>query len=204
MSRIANVPNALGVARLAGAPAMAALAWFDQSRAFFWLLIALLLTDWVDGKLARLLGQRTEFGARLDSLADAAMYAALAFGVWRLHPDVLRQEAIWLAAFVLSYLASLVAGFVKFGRLPSYHTRAAKTCWLLIGVAAIVLFANGASWPVRVALIAVTLSNLEAIAITGVLRRHRSDVPSVYHALRHRRAGGDGTEPGAGSERGTG
>lgn len=177
-----NVPNTLGLIRLASAPAMALLAWHGMADVFFWLLVASLLTDWVDGKLARWLDQRTAFGARLDSVADAAMYAALAFGVWRLHPEVLRRESLWLAAALGGYLLSLAAGFVKFGRLPTYHTRAAKTCWLLVGLAAIALFADGPAWPVRVALIAVTLANLEAIAITAVLERPRDDIPSVYHA----------------------
>lgn len=177
-----NVPNTLGLIRLASAPAMALLAWYGMGDVFFWLLVASLLTDWVDGKLARWLDQRTAFGARLDSVADAAMYAALAFGVWRLHPEVLRRESLWLAAALGGYVLSLAAGFVKFGRMPTYHTRAAKTCWLLVGLTAIALFADGPAWPVRVTLIAVTLTNLEAIAITTVLDRHRDDVPSLYHA----------------------
>lgn len=196
MHRALNVPNALGLIRLAAAPAMAALAWLGRERVFLWLLVASLLTDWVDGKLARLLDQRTAFGARLDSVADAAMYAALAFGAWRLHPGVLEREAIWFAAAVGGYLVSLASGFLKFRRMPSYHTRAAKTCWLLVGVAAIVLFAGGPTWPVRIALIAVTLTNVEAIAITAVLGRQRDDLPSLYHAWRSRRAerGGDGED----------
>lgn len=193
--RILNAPNVLGMLRLAGTPALVALAWLDRDRAFLWLLIALWLTDWIDGKLARLLDQRTAFGARLDSVADAAMYAALALGAWWLHPDVLRQEAMWLAAAGLGYVAALFVGFVKFGRMPTYHTRGAKTCWLLVGVAAILLFAGGPSWPVRIALIAVTLTNLEAIAITAVLRRPRSDVPSLYHAWRIRRVGRGAASP---------
>ena len=42
----------------------------------------------------------------------------------------------------------------KYRRWPSYHTRAAKTCWFLIAVAAVCLFAGWAVWPLRVAAIA--------------------------------------------------
>ena len=73
-------------------------------------------------------------------------------------------------------------------RLPAYHTRAAKTCWLLIGVGTVFLFSGGSVWPTRVALAAVILTNLEAAAISCLLPRWRTDVTSVFHALGDRRA----------------
>lgn len=183
-----NLPNALCAFRLLGSPVLAYLAYRNEPAAFAWLFAALFASDWLDGKLAILLDQRTEFGARLDSAADVAMYAALLFGACWLEWDVVRAEAGWMVAAVASYGVSALVGFVRFGRVPSYHTRAAKTCWLLIGIASFSVFAGGPVWPVRVAMIAGILTNAEGVGITLVLPRWETDVPSILHAARRRAA----------------
>jgi CDP-diacylglycerol--glycerol-3-phosphate 3-phosphatidyltransferase len=180
-----NVPNALCAFRLFGSPVAAYLAWRHQETAFVWLLAFLFLSDWVDGKLAILLKQRTTFGARLDSAADVALYAALLFGSCWLKWELIRQEAVWLIVAVASYVLSCLIGLIKFRRVPSYHTRAAKTGWLLIGVAAVSVFANWSIWPLRITMIAVTLTNVEAMLITFVLPEWEANVTSLYHAVRN-------------------
>ena len=184
-----NLPNALCVLRILGTPVLAWLAWRGAPTAFAWLFAALFVSDWLDGKLAILLDQRTTIGARLDSAADAAMYAALLFGLARLEWDAVRAEWPWIAAAVAGYGAAGLAGKAKFGHFPSYHTRAAKTCWLLVGIAVFALFGHGAVGPLRLAAGAVVLANVESLLITRVLPRWRADVPSLYHALRDRSAG---------------
>lgn len=179
-----NVPNAICVLRLIGAVVLAWLAHRGSAHAFAWLFAALFLSDWIDGKLAILLRQRTTIGARLDSAADVAMYAALLFGLVRLEWSVVRAEWLWIAAAISSYVTAGAAGMLKFGRFPTYHTRSAKTSWLLVGIAVVALFADGPVWPLRVATGLVTLANLESLVITCVLPRWRVDVPSLYHALR--------------------
>lgn len=182
-----NVPNILCAMRLIGAPILVGLAIANQPEIFVALLIFLLFTDWIDGKLAILWKQRTTFGARLDSVADAAMYSALLFGAVWLKWEIVRDEAWWLIAAVATYALSTCLGFAKFRRMPSYHTRAAKTCWLLTSVAAITLFAGWSVWPLRIAAAGVALTNLEATAITCLLSDWRADVTSVYHAWRDAR-----------------
>lgn len=186
-NRIVTVPNVLCLVRLLGSFGLAALALDGRGEAFIWLFVALMLTDWLDGKLAILLRQKSVLGARLDSWADAALYAALLFGALWLHGATLRAELGWIVMAVASYAVSTLAGFGKYGRWPSYHTRAAKTSWLLIAVAAVCLFEGWALWPLRVAAVAITLTNLEAISITMLSAQWRADVESVFHVLAERR-----------------
>lgn len=183
-----NVPNILCAMRLIGSPILVGLAIVNQPEVFVALLIFLLLTDWIDGKLAILWKQQTTFGARLDSVADAAMYSALLFGAAWLQWGVVRNEFPWLVAALATYALTTACGFAKFRRMPSYHTRSAKTCWLLTSVAAVSMFAGWSILPLRVAAIGVTLSNLEATAITWLLPQWRADVTSIYHVWRDRRA----------------
>lgn len=183
-NKILTIPNLLCLVRLVGSFILIPIAWQGRNEVFLWCFIFLAMTDWVDGKLAILLNQRTVLGARLDSWADAALYAALLFGLVTLYGDTLRAELAWIATALVTYLISTVAGFWKYKRWPSYHTRAAKTSWFLTGLAVIALFVEWAIWPLRVAAVAVTLTNIEAIFITIISPAWRADVTSVYHAWR--------------------
>ncbi len=179
-----NLPNALCAYRLVGSLVLVGLALADFQAAFFVLLVTLVASDWIDGKLAIWLNQRTVFGARLDSFADAAMYIAALISVWLLRWDYVAPEVWWFAAALGTYAASTAAGLWKYGRWPSYHTRGAKTSWLLVSIAMLAVFAKGSPWFLRLAMLSVTLTNLEALGMTCVLSQWRADVPSLYHAWR--------------------
>jgi cardiolipin synthase len=69
--RVVTIPNALSVLRLAGVPLF--LYLLLGPRADGWALVVLMVggfTDWLDGKLARLLDQYSRLGALLDPAVD--------------------------------------------------------------------------------------------------------------------------------------
>jgi phosphatidylglycerophosphate synthase len=179
---VLNVPNALSCIRLLVVPVLLALAWSGHSRTFFVCLIISVLTDAADGWLARRLNQATELGARLDSWSDFATWLALPFCVWWLRPDVIREQAPYLAVAILVYLVAIAFGFLKYGRLTSYHTWGAKLIAVIMAVAALVLFGGGPGWPLRVVVPVVVLSQIEEILITALLPAWRANVPSLWHA----------------------
>lgn len=183
-----NVPNTLCTIRLVGSLVMLALAWTDLSTGYFLAMIIFLQsTDWVDGKLAILLKQQTNFGAKLDSVADATFYGSTLLVTWWLKGDVLREEWPWIAAALGAYALNMAAAFAKFHRLPAYHTRMAKTGWLLISIAILAVYTDWSIWPLRIATAAVCITNLEEAVITFVLLRPHVDIPSLYHAFKIRR-----------------
>ena len=72
-----TVPNALSVLRLAGVPLFLWLLLGPEADG--WALVVLIVsgaTDWLDGKLARLLDQYSRLGEALDPLADRAYTVA--------------------------------------------------------------------------------------------------------------------------------
>ena len=84
-----TVPNALSVIRLAGVPLFLWLLLGPQADG--WALIVLVvsgITDWLDGKLARLLDQYSRLGALLDPAVDRLyiLAALLALGVREVVP----------------------------------------------------------------------------------------------------------------------
>ncbi len=188
VASLVNVPNTLCAIRFVGAFVLIGLAMGQATNLFAGLLLFLLMTDWVDGKLAILLKQQTKFGARFDTVADVSLYTALLFGMLWLKGTEIASQWPWMGVGVASYAISVIAALIKFGSFPSYHTRAAKTCWLLVSVASVALFAGWSVWPIRVAAIAVIATNCEAIAITCVLKSSQVDLPSLYHAWKIRQA----------------
>jgi len=145
-----------------------------------------MVSDIVDGKLARWLGQTSEIGARLDSWADVAMMAAGPFcAVW-LRPDLVRTEALFVALVLGGYAVAIAAGYAKFGRLTSYHTRAATLAAYFIGAGVILGIGGITTWVFRIGALLVACAELEEVAITWALPEWRANVPSLALALRIR------------------
>jgi len=176
-----TIPNVLAVFRLLASPGLVFLGAAERRTGLLLLFLLLTATDWIDGKLAVWLDQRTALGSRLDSLGDGVMYGSLLLGLGLLMGDRIVAEWPWIAPACLTYLASLGAGVLKFGALPSYHTAQAKASWLLALLSGVAILVQGWIWPLRVTALAVTATNVEALLITRALDRPREDVPSIFH-----------------------
>ena len=87
-----NIPNALTVSRIVLIPVMVALFYAPFSGHLFaaaLVFTAAAVTDWIDGYLARRLGQMTKFGAFLDPVADKLMVAVALVLLVERHNDLL-------------------------------------------------------------------------------------------------------------------
>lgn len=176
-------PNLITSLRIIGSPGLVILAWIDRPFSLGLLAIILVLTEWLDGFVARRLSEESKTGARLDSIADALFYLSLLVAVAVLNPTLIGREGNWIAAAIGSYLINWLASCVKFRRLPSYHTWAAKGVWFVVGAGILSLLVGWSAWPFRIAMICVVLTNLEATAITLILAKCQVNVSSVWHVL---------------------
>jgi CDP-diacylglycerol--glycerol-3-phosphate 3-phosphatidyltransferase len=181
-----HVPNLLSIFRIAMVPVLGGLAWNGMGAAFLVALVVSLTSDVLDGWIARKSGGATPLGAKLDSWGDLATYVSLPLFAWWLWPEVLRAEAPFMVAGLLAYFAPIAAGLIRWRRITSYHTWAAKGTSVVMGAALLCLFAGGPAWPFQVAVVLLVLEALEELAITATLPRLHSDVPSLWHALRIR------------------
>lgn len=110
-----TVPNALSVLRLAGVPLFLWLLLGPHSDV--WAIVVLAiggLTDWLDGKLARLLGQYSRLGALLDPAVDRLyiLAALVALGV--------RDVVPWWAVIALVARDVVLAGCLVVLRRRGY------------------------------------------------------------------------------------
>src|SRR4029453_15216893 len=81
-SRILTLPNIGTLVRLACLPLFLWLLFGREDRAAAaWLLAGLGITDWIDGYLARHLGQTSELGKILDPVADRLLFFVGAGGI---------------------------------------------------------------------------------------------------------------------------
>ena len=163
------------------------LAWNGAAGPFLTLFALGLLSDVLDGMLARRLGQESEFGARLDQWADFALWVSFPLGAWWLWPEIVRPEALYVILAVVCLLLPTAIAYARYREVPGYHTWAAKLDSVLMGIGVPVLLLFDIAGPFRFAALFLLVCAVDEIAITVLLRECRHDVPSAFHAARLRR-----------------
>lgn len=176
---MAYIPNILSSLRIVIAPLLLYFAWNGEKKIFLVLLVISLLSDAVDGFIARRFDLSTKLGARLDSIGDMATYLVVPFCAWWLWPEILKKEAPFVITAIAAYLLPLAAGLLKFRNITSYHTYGAKISAVLISIALPFLFFTDFAWIFRIAAVFQAFVALEEILITIHLPELRSNVKSI-------------------------
>ncbi len=158
-----TIANAVSLARLGAVPVFLwVLLGRDDLVTAAWLMLIIGVTDWLDGSLARALGQVSEIGKFLDPLADrvailAAIVGGLIAGVVPALigvPLLIREIVVAIGALYLvsrldsnvevKYLGK-VATFIVYGAIPSFYlaeagTEVFRVVGWVTGVAGLVLY----------------------------------------------------------------
>jgi CDP-diacylglycerol--glycerol-3-phosphate 3-phosphatidyltransferase len=175
------------------APVMLLLAWVHPSPvAFAACLVVGLLSDVFDGILARRLNVATPALRRLDSIADSVFYVAALSAAWHLHPSELREYLVALVILVVMEVARYAFDLWKFRREAAYHLWSSKV-WgicLFVGFFALLIFGRGGLFVAAPIYVGI-LVDLEGLAVSIVLRKWKSDVPTLVHAWRLRQQIGE-------------
>ena len=77
-----TIPNLISMVRLVGAPILLWLANNDHDIAVIFVLIIASASDYLDGKLARILKQQSKLGEILDPTTDRIYIAAILYLLW--------------------------------------------------------------------------------------------------------------------------
>lgn len=178
---IYSIPNLLSMLRLALVPVLIGLAYIGDAHGFLGLLVISLLSDVLDGYLARKLNQVSELGAKLDSWGDMLTYGSMILGLYWIWPEVFTAQAAYLLATMVFFIAPLLMALRKFGEYPSYHTWGAKAAAVLMAPAYYMLVLLDADGFFRAVILLHVLVACEEIAITIILDRPRSNVRSVFN-----------------------
>jgi phosphatidylglycerophosphate synthase len=186
---IKALPNCLSLLRIACAPVLVIAAAATGSRSWFWGIFgAMLLTDALDGFLARRLHAVSDLGRRLDSYGDYATVGATVAGVWLLWPAVMRREWAWIAGALAACFAVTVYGLIRWRTVPGYHTLLAKTLGFILPATLVLLLLGWSATPFHFAVGLQVLAGGEELAIALLLPGYSGEVRTVRHAWRRRQA----------------
>lgn len=186
-SRLKALPNGLSLLRLACAPVLVIAAAATGSRPWFWGIFgAMLLTDALDGFLARRLQAVSDLGRRLDSYGDYATVGATVAGVWLLWPAVMQREWAWIAGALAACFAVTVYGLVRWRIVPGYHTLLAKILGFMLPATLALLLLGWSATPFHFAVGLQVLAGGEELAIALLLPGYSGEVRTVRHAWRMR------------------
>lgn len=181
-------PNVISGVRIALMPAVLTAAMAGSRPWFLVLLAASLLTDVLDGCLARWLDAHSDFGRKLDSAADYLTMITGLSGIALLWPEIMRRELPWVAVGLAAFFGVVVLGFVRLGRAPCYHTWAAKAGAAGCALSLIPLLAEWAATPFHIMIVLQILAGIEEMAIVLLVPEHTGEIATLWHALRRRRA----------------
>ena len=181
-----NWPNMISIIRILLAPVLFYFALTQQPHWFFGTLIIVIITDVLDGLLARVLKQITALGAHLDSWGDFIIYTTLAICAWILWPEIVIRELYYFILIILCFTLPVIVGLMKFRTVISYHTWSVKLAVAVTLIGYILLFAGIFDSVFRIAVLFCFYAALEEIAITLLLRKECTDVRTVWQALKLR------------------
>lgn len=180
-----TIPNVICIGRFFGSLLLIPIAYSGNGTAFIVTVLLLFASDWIDGKLAIWLRQRSVLGARIDSVADSTFYMMTGLGSLWLKWSEFGAVFWWCAAAVMSYAVTIGVALWKYGKMPSYHTYGAKLSNWLVMAGTAMWFLWDQVWPLRIALAGVVLTNLETAIMTWKLPEWRADVPTLWHSRKY-------------------
>jgi cardiolipin synthase len=182
-----NTPNAISLARLLATPILLAAVIQGRMGLFKWLLLACLLSDILDGLIARAFHLRSKLGARLDSTADM-LVAFISIAALFVFQRAFLAAHFWELSIVISlYALEILAALLRYGKISSFHTIANRIAAYSQGIFVMSLFLWGYRGWLFQPMIALTIvASVEEFLLLGVLPEWRSDVRGLYWVLADR------------------
>ncbi|WP_298512290.1 CDP-alcohol phosphatidyltransferase family protein [uncultured Kordia sp.] len=185
---IYNVPNFLSFYRLLTFPLILWFIYTGEESLFAIFLCVNLITDILDGLIARSFNLQTKFGARLDSLADNGTFIAAFIGVFTFKIDDFANSIWMLWLFIGFYILGLIVSFIKFKQYPSLHLYTTKIGGYVQGIFIFILFAwSYNEYMFYIAMIIGYISHIEEITILLISNEMKTDAKGLYWILKEQK-----------------
>lgn len=187
-ARIWTTANLLSFYRFCASPVIVWAALSGHRGLYIVLMLVSLVSDAVDGFLARRWKEETRLGARLDALADSFTLGAGLTGVWMFERAPFIEAPFWLLLFLGTLALATLVSLVKFRRLPAFHLYSFKLADLALTAFFVAVFLyDFLPWAYALSMSLATLAALEIIAVALVIDRFRTDLKGLWWVLRSRR-----------------
>ncbi len=181
-----NIPQLLILFRFLLAPIILGLAYFLGNEAKLIIVVLMylgLLSDILDGIIARKQNISSATLRRLDSQVDMIFWFSIGLSTWILYPALISNNSWSITAILAMELACYVISLVKFKKETCTHAFLSKL-WglsLLAAFTSLIGF-NYAGWAFQLAIVLGLISHIDRILITLMLPKWTHDVPSAFHA----------------------
>lgn len=184
-----NIPNFLSAYRLAALPFIVYTIIQGDKQLYITLLSVNLITDILDGLIARTFKLETEFGARLDSFADIGTYLMAFMGMIILEHDFVKKYAVAFILMIGLYITPQIISLIRFKRTTSLHLYSSKVTGYLQGIFIFSYFNWGyADWYFYLMLSCSYIAYTEALIILICIPQLRSNVKGIYFMFKQFKA----------------
>lgn len=183
--KIINIPNALSAYRIVALPFIIYAIATGNKPLYITLLSINLITDILDGLIARVFKLETELGAKLDSVADIGTYLMAFAGMIVLEKAFVTDHKTAFLFLIGLWLLPQMVSLIKFKRFPSFHLYSNKITGYIQGIFIFTYFVFGYSAAYFYFMIVISyLAYLEELALVLFLPKLRSNLRSVYFVIK--------------------
>jgi CDP-diacylglycerol--glycerol-3-phosphate 3-phosphatidyltransferase len=184
-----NTPNAISIARICATSVLLAAVWFGRIELFKWLLLACLLSDILDGLIARTFHLTSPLGATLDSIADILTLLIGIYGVFVFQRPFVTAHYPAILVIVALYVLEIFASLLRYGKVSSFHTLLDRIAAYMAGIFVMSLFLWGyQGWLFHAAVFVYAISLCEEVVLICLLPEWQSNVGGLMRVLAQRRA----------------
>jgi cardiolipin synthase (CMP-forming) len=185
---IYNLPNLISFYRLAVFPLILWFVWSGNERLFTVFICISLVSDVLDGFIARTFKLVTRFGAQLDNLADLGTYILAIYGIFRFHRESVQPHLWLLYIFLAIFFLTYIVGWARFRKVPGLHLYGAVAAGYLQGFFLIVLFIHAfIPWLYYVAVGWGILAYIEKLFVLILIDGIRPNTRGLYWVVKRRK-----------------
>ncbi|MDZ4758026.1 MAG: CDP-alcohol phosphatidyltransferase family protein [Bacteroidota bacterium] len=183
--KLRHIPNILSAYRLVALPFISFAIYNGFRDWFFPLLFINLGTDILDGFLARRFKWETDFGARLDSIADIGTYIMAFWGMITLEYAFVSSHSFSFIIIIGMYLLPQLLSFARFRKFPSFHLYSNKVTGYVQGFFMLFYYMQ---WSIETYFIFMfwisCLAYIEEFLIALFIPAMRSNLKGIYWMLK--------------------
>ena len=185
--KLLNIPNILSLYRLLSFPFVLFIAIKGYQNLFIILLVINLITDILDGLIARVFKMETKIGARLDSYADFGTYILAIVGIILFKSKDFETHTFSIIIFFFFFLMPYIFSLLRFRKMPSLHLYSSKIAAYIQGIFFFILFViNFYEWLYYFAIIFAIISFIEEIFVQLYINEMMSNMKGIYWVLKSR------------------
>ena len=162
-------------------PVLLILIYKGEENLFSILFVINIITDILDGWIARKFDASTPLGAKLDSLADIGSYILAVIAIFHFHWESFEPYKWWFFSFLFLYVFAILFSLIKFKIFPSLHLYSFKFAGYVQGIFLVVLFGYQFIPGLFItAMLVGIIANIEELASLIKLKIMKSNIQTFF------------------------